>query len=1143
MAKIPILNEKIEDYTIVLSNRSHQHIGQLYGLKGIGHCGNLNSANELCFDVYKYKLVPEYGYPYKTIEAYREMIWNQIVDLKFVYVKELDEYYQIKVTIDDGNDLIKHVAGTSQCEAELSQLNLDNFEINTESDILRPNYEVTTFYNVNNPNASLLHRALKDKAPHYSIKYVDPSLHNIQRTFSVNGTSIYDFFVGECSEQISCLFQFDTTDRSISVYDLLTVCDDCGKRGDFENECPDCNSKNLKYFGKDTTIYVDKTNLTDNIHLEVDSDSIKNCFKLETGDEIMDAAVRSLNPNGSNYIFQFRQEDLEDMPTELVQRLNSYNERYDSYVEEYQDISAKSYELIDDILYYESSMMPMPENAEVTAETEATKLTTENLSPIALTTVSDSTSLSTVNSALKNYAKVFVKTGYVKLEIEPDATLSNLFVDENKFNCKTWYGRFKVTNYSDEEDIAYSDYMTITVNDNYHEFIIQKVEKNIKSNDDEEGSVFDVLAIENFEKFKEALTLYSLNKLISFRDAIQGALDVLIQMDQANEEADLYQALYSPYYEKLKACESEIDKRQLTINGLQKELDSLNKRRDEIHADLDMQEYLRELYPIFCSYRREDVYNNSNYISDGLDNTQLLERAKEFLEVAKKELLTASSGKCTITSTLYNLLVIKEFEPIVEYFELGNWIRVQVDGILYKLRLIGYDIDFNDLNTINVTFSTVNKTYNVETVTNDIINSTQSMSTKFTTISKQAEQGKNANDNLNSIYQNGLDSGLIQIKNNNKEEVIWDKNGILLREYDDISGTYDDKQSKVTHNVFAYTSNNWKTVEQVIGEHEYTYYDSKLGEFKTAIGYGVSSKFSNAAYFYGGQIVGSEIYSTNYSPTEYTGSYLDLDDGTFSFAGGRLRFDGTNLLISSPDVPTSEAILQINEDYLKTTNIVANNLQVNSVNILGEIIADSVAAENLTGTTITGKFINGGNLLIGDKSGTYAEITSNGKLTCVDGVFKGKIVSSSFTVDGTIVKTANDYTEEDLDIIKGAIMGTVEYTPELIEKYDIDGDGVLHATDYMKIKNLLNGTVESYSVNTTVEIDPMNNGNIIKTDGVAIRSNGIYSKNATVDDLYVRKPLKVPTGDSASYYEGLTENISIGDKILNVINGIIVSYQ
>ena len=35
----------------------------------------------------------------------------------------------------------------------------------------------------------------------------------------------------------------------------------------------------------------------------------------------------------------------------------------------------------------------------------------------------------------------------------------------------------EVYDYSDEEDVAYTDYMTITVNDNYPEFIEQKIKR------------------------------------------------------------------------------------------------------------------------------------------------------------------------------------------------------------------------------------------------------------------------------------------------------------------------------------------------------------------------------------------------------------------------------------------------------------------------------------------------------------------------------------------------------------------------------------------------------------------------------------------------------------------------------------------
>lgn len=1153
MAKIKFINGIVEDYTIVLSTRDKRHLGQLFGMEGVNSHGALKTANEISFTIKKGSLlnIPEENAlsdeALKLMKEHRLFLWKNLVDLKLIWIKELNEYYQISVSVDDALDTVRTVTGTSLCEAELSQTMLYSVEINTEIDIERDNYEVTTFYNKDNPNASLLHRVL-EKAPHYKIKHVDESLCKIQRTFSIDGTSIYDFLSGECSEQFDCLFIFDTTDRSISVYDLLTVCNDCGHREDYINECPKCKGTNLKYYGKDTTIYVDKNNLSESIHYEENVDGIKNCFKLEAGDDVITAAVRELNQNGTDYITYISDKQKTDMPKELVELLESYDELYNSHKAKYEELLLEKYECVDELLKLEHSMMPTLEHVEVTAKTEADKLTKDNLSPIALPSLTTSTSLQTVNSALKNYAKVYIKTGYVKLDVIDGAEfVYGGYDEETKFNYGSWYGKFKVINYSDEEDIVETDFLNIEVTDNYEEFVEQKILKKLKTYEDEEnGSVFNVLAIEELEDFKEALIEYSMSRLVSFRDAIEGALDVLRELGQSSPktdvtEVDLYDTLYLPYYEKLKACDEAISALQVQIDDINLQLENVQLEINSIQKKLNFEEYLGDYYPIFCAYRREDKYSNSNYVSDGLTNKEVIDKAKEFIEVARKELIKSSNGEKTITAPLYNLLVMKEFQPLVDNFELGNWIRVKVDGELYRLRLIDYTINFDDLQKIDVEFSTITKINDVTSDIQSILSSAQSMATSYGYISKQAEKGQAANDTINSVIQDGLNSGLVQIKNNPEAEFLITKNGLLGRSKDDITGEYSPKQLKIINNLLAFTDNYWETTTQVIGEHQYTFYNEKTGQFEKATGYGMTAQFCQAPYIYGGQMVGAKIYSTNYSPTEYTGSYLNLNDGTFSFAGGRLRFDGKNILISSPDVPTSEAILQINEDYLKTTNIVANNLQVNSVNILGEIIADSVAAENLTGTTITGKTISGGNLLIGDKTGTYAEITSNGKLTCVDGDFKGKITSSSFTVEGTITKTASDFTQSDLDIIQGAIMGTVEYTPELIEKYDIDGNGVLQAVDYMRIKNLLNGNAASYSINTTVKIDPMNKGNIIETEGVAIRPNGIYSKTATIEDLYIREPLKVPAGDSASYYSGLTENISIGDKTLNVINGIIVS--
>ena len=56
------------------------------------------------------------------------------------------------------------------------------------------------------------------------------------------------------------MFVFNSPDRSISVYDLYTVCNGCGYRGAYNDICPECGRDFLNYFGNDTTIYIDKEN-------------------------------------------------------------------------------------------------------------------------------------------------------------------------------------------------------------------------------------------------------------------------------------------------------------------------------------------------------------------------------------------------------------------------------------------------------------------------------------------------------------------------------------------------------------------------------------------------------------------------------------------------------------------------------------------------------------------------------------------------------------------------------------------------------------------------------------------------------------------------------------------------------------------
>ena len=889
MDKTTLLNisKNMQDLTFVLANKNYDKLGALSNVDQNTVVYNKTMHGmELSFDVYK------------ELDGVQEKLWYELTDFKLVWVKEINEYFQITVSTDELSYTKKTVTATSLCEAELSQVYLYNIEINTEDDIARDDYKVTTFYNMDDPEASLIHRILS-KVPQYTIKHIDSSLSKIQRSFSIDGTSILDFLNGECSEQFNCLFTFDSTDRSVSVYDLYTVCEECDERDDMSNfihidengslkyTCPKCGSHNVKYYGEDTKIFVDNENLTDEVRLETDTDSVKNCFKLVAGDDLMTATVRLLNMNGSDYIYYVSDDQKKDMPKELVDRIESYDELCASYNTEYESLVSQIYEASSKLYYYKNTMMPTIEQSTVTAATEAAKLTTQNLSPLGLSSVSTSTSKSTVESALKNYAKVYVKSGYVKLEVN-DSNYTYVGTDSAGNHYGTWTGNFKVTNYSDETDIAYSSTITVKVYDNYQDFIEQKVKKTILSDADDDDSIFDVLSIDNLDNFKEALTYYCLNRLKSFHDATQSAIDVLVQMNQGVQDAVTYSSLYVPYYNKLQACQAEIDKRQVTVDEWQAKYDSAVSRQQEIQKILNFEDYIgADLYKLFCCYRREDTYQNDNYISDGLEDQEVIERAKEFLEVAKKELMKSATMQHSISTTLYNLLLIPEFKLILNSFEVGNWIRVRVDGNVYKLRLIQYEISFSNMNTISVEFSDVTKIRDSLTDFQSLVKDTQSISSSYSYISKQADAGHKASVNMDKIVEDGLNSALVNIKNNDREEIIYDKHGILCREYDDISDDYSDEQLLITHNILAFTDDNWKSSSLGLGKHEFIRYDGNA--FVKDDGYGLSSKFVTAGYIYGSQIISGDIYSFNYSPS--VGTHIDLKEGSFSFAGGKFAYN------------------------------------------------------------------------------------------------------------------------------------------------------------------------------------------------------------------------------------------------------------
>lgn len=170
------------------------------------------------------------------------------------------------------------------------------------------------------------------------------------------------------------------------------------------------------------------------------------------------------------------------------------------------------------------------------------------------------------------------------------------------------------------------------------------------------------------EKFSAELQKYCLSRLSAFRDICQSCVDILIEQGISDDskwaykDDDLYQSLYLPYYNKLRILESEIQLREQEIAVVTGSYDAdwnliadgmksfLQSEKDMIQKSLNFDDYLGKEYLLeFAAYRREDTYQNSNYISDGLNNAELFEMAQRFIQVAQSEIVKSATLQHSIT--------------------------------------------------------------------------------------------------------------------------------------------------------------------------------------------------------------------------------------------------------------------------------------------------------------------------------------------------------------------------------------------------------------------------------------------------------------------------------------------------------------
>lgn len=339
-------------------------------------------------------------------------------------------------------------------------------------------------------------------------------------------------------------------------------------------------------------------------------------------------------------------------------------------------------------------------------------------------------------------------------------------------------------------------------------------------------------------------------------------------------------------------------------DAYQEDPTSLEVKRKEIREKYDLKKNLGEnLYSELCSFIREDIYTNSNFISDGLSNSALIARSKELIEKANNELAKACVSQHTLSGNVYAFVAYSRLDkndfPIqnaYDKFKLGNFMRYFSDNEEYKLRLSSEEFIWSDSGAeLNVEFTDIIRYSNggISDIAS-LVQAVGNLATSFDSVKKQAEQGVEAKNTFETIKNEGLYSSLSHAINAKDMDVQIDDKGITLRKYDYETDNYYDTQMKLVNRNIVMTDNNWKTAKMAIG----------LGQYNGKTMYGVW-----ADVLVGNMIVGKELVIKN---EDKDGNHsVTIDANGIDITNGSICMNNNEKGISVNINPKTDSVFEI----------------------------------------------------------------------------------------------------------------------------------------------------------------------------------------------------------------------------------------
>ena len=273
---------------------------------------------ELCF-------VSASSYSF-SLNKYRDgkkfQFYDEITIGRYIEFRDVAWFRITKIdTEGDGQNEKMTVTATS-IESETSQTYVTALGSLGVDEDDQGGLDIYCLYSETDQAHSIMHKFF-EKNPTWSLGYFDPGIKNEYRIVSEDSITSYDLLTSTAMELWECVFQFDTYEKTVSVYKL----------------------ENL---GKTTSIYLAYRNLIKKLDISYDESDVKTVFYVVGGTDATNTtlSIADVNPSGNGYISNYNY-FLKDMSKELREKYQEYQKKMTDNLKPYQNAMAKMQELYD----------------------------------------------------------------------------------------------------------------------------------------------------------------------------------------------------------------------------------------------------------------------------------------------------------------------------------------------------------------------------------------------------------------------------------------------------------------------------------------------------------------------------------------------------------------------------------------------------------------------------------------------------------------------------------------------------------------------------------------------------------------------------------------------------------------------------